>query len=549
MERAEKTRQDDDTSAGLVEPDGVAGSTKAAVILGLFTFAAMVFTTFLDLDRFPIKGSDEIGYLNAGLNNLSNQWNIYSFPIHSLTYALTGFVEADPLRNYKLNAFVPFFLMAFLLQLNVLRWTGSVLLAVLTAAPLFLAPEMGVRAWPHPNQTVCIILLGGLLLLPRNATLATTFAHFVTIFFLMAFTRSEQMLAFYLAALLISVWVVLALFKSPNRDVWMRRFLGPIVLSLALIATLSSLMGLPILLDRYRSLSAFSQHFAYGLSLRTDLAEHPWLDHAIVFERVFEDATSISGALRVNPSEFFGHLLSNFTQLARWAIDSDPIGALSWLLALLFFAGVGMIFVRRIMSGWQSGQFRNRDAARLICLAVPLPSLVLILLIFPRANYIQMSYVLLVVTSFFLLMWTDIPRIFRVPVSRHLAVLVAILVLVLIPPVPERPDPQGDVVQILRNDALRQGVVEMEIISTSGICPFIEVPCRQIEIPRTREGLTASLRDSSAQYVVLAPHPERPDLQEDLLGHLDRMQEAEELFRWQVLDSPDGWRLLRALEP
>lgn len=518
---------------------------KTVLLLALFTFAALVFTTFLDLDRFPIAGSDEIGYLNAGLNDLSNQWNIYSFPLHSLTYALTGLFEADPIRNYKLNAFLPFFLMVFLLQLHVLKATKSALFAVLVSAPLLLASDIGVTAWPHANQTVCIIFLSGLLLVPRDGPLSAIVACLVTMYFLMAFTRSEQMLALYLALAVVGIGLILALIKLRNLRAWGRLFLGPLALMVVLIVALSSLMGSPVLLDKYRSLSAFSQHYAYGLSLRSALEEHPWIEHRAVFERSFGDTTSISGALQANAAEFTAHVLSNITQFGRWVVSSDPVGGIGWLLALLLFVTALLLFLRRLLRG----EYDNLDPGRLICLAAPAPSIVLILLIFPRANYLQMGYVMLIAAALFMLRPNDLPTRTRNAGTAALAVLAAIGILALITPVPKQGDPHETVLRILSRDIARDGKEELRVARTIGICPFLPLPCNEVRIQHTQTDLDASLQDTNLDYIILAQHPDWSDLQEDLGPYLEGRFANGTLPSWQALKAPDGWHVLRQTRP
>lgn len=524
-------------------------SVKAAFLLALFTFAAMVFTTFLDISRFPIAGSDEIGYLDAGLNDLSNQWNIYSFPIHSMVYALTGLFEADPIRNYKLNAFVPFFLMTLLLQLHVLRWTGSVLLAVLATLPLLLSPDIGVTAWPHANQTVCIVFLVGLLLVPRHATLSVVAMCFVTVYFLMAFTRSEQMLALYLALALVGLGVGLALIKMRSLSGWLRVFLAPLGLAVALIVALSALMGSPVLLDKYRSLSAFSQHYAYGLSLRAELEEHPWTEHRVVFERAFGDTTSISGAMRANPMEFTAHVLSNVSQFFQWALKSDPIGGIGWLLALALFLGALVLFIRRLLHGWRSGAFNDLDAGRLICIAAPAPCIVLILLIFPRANYLQMGYVMLLAAAVFLLRRDDIPALARNGAASALAMLSAVSILALITPVAQKTDPHETVLRLLNRDLLSRGMEEVFIARTAGVCPLLTLPCTETRIQHSQTDLDASLQDVNLDYIVLVRHPDSRFRQEDLAPYLEQRFADGSLPNWQALEVPDGWHLLRRSAP
>lgn len=514
----------------------------AVAVIGTFIFASIAFITQFDLSRFPIARSDEMHYLNAGLQRMGEQWNIYSFPVHSLAYAITGLFEANPVRNYQFNAFAPFFLMVFLLQLHVLRCTRSLFSAILVAAPLLLAPEMGITAWPHTNQTVCIIFLAGMLTLPAEPSWSRITHHFIILYFLMAFARSEQILALYLMLVLVGSWAFFSFFQLKNWHIW-RLKIGWVLLSAGvLISALSFLMGKPILLDKYRSLAAFSQHFAYSLSLRSDLAEHPWTQSPIVFERYFGEATSISQAMFNNPSIFLNHVLSNCTQFIKWAVQSDPIGAVGWTLAFVFYAVslVGLLF--KILRDRRSDSVRDERFGSLVIGIAPLPSLLLLLLIFPRANYLQMSYVLLVASSAAIAAPLTLPRLMPIKASLGATGVVAIIMLTLLQPLDKKTDPVVAVIRTLEKDIRTQQYDTLRIASSDILCGFIAQPCEHVSVGHGVEKLVAGLQNGPVDYLVIGKHPELEDNLDERIDHLRQLKEAD---TWQSLPAPQGWKILR----
>lgn len=511
-----------------------AWTSRQIALLGIFVLASMAFATYFDPDRFLIGQSDEIHYLNAGLHHMSTQWNIYSFPMHSLTYALTGLFESNPVRNYQLNAFVSFFLMIFLLQIYILKCTGSVFLAILFAIPLLLATEMGIKAWPRTNQTVSIIFLAGLLLLPRKASLTHIIQHFVALYFLLAFARSEQMLALYLTLMIIGVGALLALVRLKSWRAWGQKFIWPLAAAGALILSLSALLGSPILLDKYRSLAAFSQHFAYSLSLRTDLAEHPWTQDQIVFERFFGDATSISGALVQNPSAFFSHTFSNIAHFFNWGITQDPIGAISWSAALLLYIASMIYFMRASFSNSESS---GDDNFRKWFIAIaPLPTLILLFLIFPRPNYLQMGYVVLIAASLSILPSAVFSRL---RFFRGFTLIIAVAALALVRPLEQEDDPIKSVIVTIKEDAATQQLATLTIASSDILCGFFVQPCDQLGVGQSVAQLEAILQENKIDYLVVG---QRPGVRDTLGAYIDQLGTQ---ASWSALGAPQEWKILR----
>ncbi len=553
-ERPQIESQLSNSDGFVAKDDGVAVAAQdepkmhlaTCVSLALFTIAAMILMTHLDVTRFPIQLTDEVGYLQSALQNLDRPepWNIYSFPMHILTYAMTGLFEADPVRNYQLNAFVPFYIMVFLFQLHVLRQTGSALIAVLLAAPLLLAGESGLRAWPHSNQTVCIIMLAGLLLVPKKPPFLLFACCITVLYFLVGFARAEQILSLYLALLLGIVWALLLGLKWRSWTAWRQKFAWPIALCAGLLLSLSLAIDKPVFLDKYRSHVAFYQHFAYNLWLRSDDARDPWTESELVFEEYFGDATSISGALSNNPAAVFDHIAANLKYIfANWAL-SDPVGALGWVLALIFYFASLRILIRGVVSRWRAGGGDDLDLWRCIIGLAPLPTLMILLLIFPRTNYLQMSYVLLLASSLVMVDFRSIRRRLSEPLATGFAIVAATGTLALLKPLPVIEDPVLDVLETIALDAASQQRTEIRLATSENLCVFFALSCTLEPISIDGQSVAKAIEDGAVDYVIAHTYPHRPSGGGDLHVLVEAaVADAPGGEGFETLAAPENWSI------
>lgn len=471
-----------------------------------FTFAAAARATYFDAGRVVLEHTDEIGYLLSGLRRMEAAWNIYSFPLHCLTYALTSFFEPDPIRIYQLNGLVPFFLMVFLLLCLSIQRTGGLLVGIALATPLLLSREIGLAAWPHSNQTACIVVLLGVLLLRPGARFAHVNLHFVVVFFSAAFARSEFALALYALLAITASWLLGWYWHRRDARGWFDRFAVLIALSGLAAAAMTLILGKPVLRDKYRSLNAFSQHFAYGLSQRTSIEQEPWSQHVEVFQRHFGEATTILGALAANPGAFFQHIGFNLLQLAKWVASADVVAALTCLA----LAGACSVFAfrigRRIANFARHGVTARAELAKISVLAAVLPSLILVVLIYPRTNYLQMVYVLLATAFIYCLPAFSVPEILRHALSSGATLVVALLVLIGIEVLPARADPVRNLVETVRSTlGTREHAQPWKALSTDPLCSFVHRLCDDVDLRTLAAAkLGRELEDPSTRLILMS---------------------------------------------
>lgn len=522
----------------------------------LFTIAAAARATYFDLDRIVLQSSDEVGYIKAGLSAMQDQWNVYSFPLHSLTYALTGVFEADPVRNFQINGFIPFFLVVFLLQALVIKYTRSPLLAVLSCVPLLLSTEIGILAWPHANQTACMVILAGLLFLPDRPGLDRVAVHFTVLGFAAAFARSELALALYAVFAVVLAYVAARCARYPRE--WVSRLFGTVLPVAAVTVGLSMAMAQPVLLDRYRSWAAFTQHFSYSLSLRTNMDEDPWIQDAEVAGRYFGEARSISHAIVENPAAVFEHVWHNFRMLVSWVFSPDTVAATGWVVVIALYAIVAARTGWACIAAMRHARVPVPRLRKVLTLVFPAPVLLMVVLIFPRPNYLQFAYVLgaaCLVAGWDSRLGKRIENRFLKSLSScttSAALVAGALVLGLMQPIPRQADPVRAAVEAVRASMTSsQAVEEWEMLSTNGghTCVFIHRNCQEVALQgMSGERFVQRLSDRRTAFLLVGSEQLRfvPDETRQLLAAIGRDPAAQ---GWQpVRGLPGTWSLYRRTE-
>jgi len=519
-------------------------------VAALFTLAAAAHATYFDLGRIILQPSDEVDYMQRGLHAMGAQWNIYSFPLHSLTYAFTSFLEGDPIRNFELNGVVPFFLVAFLLQALVIRHAQRSLVAIVLCAPLLLSTKIGMLAWPHPNQTACILVLAGLLLMPRVPSPGQTAAHFTALTFVAAFARSEFALALYAVLAVTLTFVGTRCIRSPKERYGLLS--GILLPTVIVIVGLTLALGRPILLDRYRSWAAFTQHFSYGLSLRTHLDQNPWTQNDQIAAQYFGKATTIGQAIVANPSAFFGHIWYNFRQLIDWLLGSDAPAAAGMAIVVILYALSLLKHGRSFIHSLRSGRMPAGRYRKLLILLLPLPSLLLITLIFPRPNYLQLVYVV-TAASVAAAEGAGWNRLWRNRIPNFNAAAWALslgtLVVGLVRPVSAQPDPVLSVVRIINStveyaDASATATLYSNV---DGICTFVRRQCVQHSLEDLADRQSpAQMTGEKALLFLAVNDTELRFVQDKTLQALRSIETDPQKYGWQKANnSPESWHFYR----
>ena len=475
-------------------------------VVALFVVAAALCLTRFDLDRIPIQFSDEVGYMWAGFNQLDVDFlSLYSFPVHSATYALGSLFEADSIRLYQLNGVLPFFLMVFAILALSSRIHGSIALGLLVAAPLITNNGLGISAWPHPNHTAAVIFLFGILwALNRRDNRTGVFLFFVVLFFVLTFARSEFCLSLYLTLGFGGLLRLAETRQSTEPGRWSRLYVDLAFILLALVL-LSLMWSKPLLLDRHRSLAAFAQHYAYGLSLEGLTDKDPWQQAFEVYHENFGETTSMSGAFFSNPGAFVAHLWRNamayFRLLGSLNFPSIIVILAVELAALTFAARL----VMKVVSGVRTRVVPDIDPIALYTLFGLLPSYVLLVLIHPRANYYQMHFMM--AGAFVLVTVRSIDRFANIMgrVQAPQVLALAALLLVGAKPLPNTKDPVASTFRHARATVSAQAAGRpWKLIATMNVCSLMNRDCVAVALDdEVVADFPAALSDPTTRLVFI----------------------------------------------
>lgn len=378
-------------------------SSPIAAIVPLLVFGISLKTVVGMQGTFDIGLDDETIYLEAFLGRHPMEL-AESSPLYAMWYRLLSLYEPDRVRLYDLNW-------------SVLALSSPIVLYVFArrlGAPLAIAAGAGVAwslstsmtVWPHISMFAALVLgLGGIVTTTSHDAQIVTALTAATLC-VAALVRPE----FAWPALVVSSGCTLWGLSSGARRgrPQAARRSGLLVAAIALGAPLALRAVFGRMADPFahgRALYAFQQHYARNVVEANHLEIDVWTHWFPIADRAFSGATTIGGAMRQNPSEFFWHLgrnLRNFTlafvdllgpsQHLTWAIQI-PVGAILCSLLLLGTLGAVRWIRRRSSEDHPEGACLPRY---LLLGVVACATSASMLIIYPRLHYaIPLAFVLL----------------------------------------------------------------------------------------------------------------------------------------------------------
>lgn len=386
---------------------------RDALVFGALVVAALAWAAGVER-RIDLSVADEARYLEQGLDLArrlpSPQWA----PLYSAWYFALSFVRPDPSQLHDLSygaltAGVPLLLYALLRQSGIpAALAGAV-------AGLHLISSPNVDVWPYQSRFASVLLLTGLLAGGAARTRHGRWLAPSIALFAIAYVRPEYMLAF---AGLSGVAILAAAWSWwRERRLPAVRVLAAPALFAAVAAAVVIQVGLP--LSGGRSGLAFAQHFTLNHRDASGGGISYEVEYVDLMERTFGGMVGLPAAFAANPDAVRWHVATNARRAGPRLLDAisflrpsprvvtpQVAGLLPWiagatvLLAAMLHA-VGAIGGRRglgVAGGLRRTRAGTAGPASGGGLALPLalmgavalavvPS---ILLVYPRAHYLEL---------------------------------------------------------------------------------------------------------------------------------------------------------------
>jgi hypothetical protein len=333
-------------------------------------------------------------------------------PLYQLWYWLQSLVVGDPVSLYYVNWSALLFsnlliLWVLLGWMRVSRVLSVVLLAVFSTLTLF-------EVWPY----VSLLSMAGVGIAMRLTfglrSWIDTLSTLSAVFGILAFVRPELTMSFLLSLLVLGCvsWVQSGTVVQKG-----------IALALAVVpfVLLCVVFGSPF--GGGRLFVAFGQHYSMNVTQAESRQADPWNSWEEITRRDFGGSKSVSDALRMNPERVAWHIHMNFRNVTSlrsiFAPDVDSPRARTGL-GLLVMGGVllgGVMGLRSIYARGAQAFVTDHTPQSHVLVATALaaaPSVVSIVLVYPRAHYVVAPCVGLLVFSTWglseLLMRMGLPR-------------------------------------------------------------------------------------------------------------------------------------------
>ena len=333
-----------------------------------------------------IRFDDETIYLDHGIRFLEGAVPADRSPLYQLWYWLQSLIIKDPVDLYYSNwsalLFINLLVLWFLLaKMRVPRVLSVVLLALFSTLMLF-------EVWPY----VTLLSMAGvgmaMCLTSGLRSWISTLSTLSAIFGILAFVRPELTTSF-----LLSVLTLICVGWFENGTI--ARKAGAFAIAVVPFLSLLVIFGNPF--GGSRLFHAFGQHYALNVVQTESLQVDPWNSHPEIWRRDFGDSGSVWDALRTNPKRVAWHVRANVRNLTSALYIFAPAVALSRLritLGLFVAAGVllgGIVGLRTIYARGAQAFWTDHSPESHVLIATAVaavPSLVPMVLIYPRAHYL-----------------------------------------------------------------------------------------------------------------------------------------------------------------
>lgn len=405
-------------------------------LVGFFTLIACWLKMTANLDLFQdLLATDEAYYMIGGIT-LKGKMLKYWGPSYSLWYTIQALFERDTIKLYYLNQKVVTIIPVLLCYVMLLRFRVKFIVSLLL--PFFLLVSLlYFPTWPKISHFCIAVIFVSIIV---SQSLKDNFSKWLTFSFaafVLAYARPEFHLSVFLFISVLLVWVFIKKFKL-SKVQWLFVFVFFFLYTAA-----SSLLGnIFINSDSDRNIVAFAQHFSYNYAIWNNMDIRNWMDYDNIFAQHFGIASSYGEVIKSNSSMFFKHIFSNlreyFYALYIYATDiilPQKIFNLSATvrLALILISAFVLLVLSRKTYFFERGTILLKDnlLVAFALLLLTLPTLISVILIFPRSHYLILQLPLFIFLLTLLFHETDTYKFSKI---RVLTVVILGGILFLITP-------------------------------------------------------------------------------------------------------------------
>ncbi|TGN14273.1 hypothetical protein [Leptospira ilyithenensis] len=341
--------------------------------LVIIVFSLYFFDLKSDYLSFPndVRLYDESNNLERGLN-LSFGEKLHDGYFYFVFYKFLSLFEKSNIDLYFLMYYCLFsgLIVSIVFGIKIAHNKFAPIAIYLLYFVFFLMSPNIIQMWPF--ITIFSSLLLSILLLISNNKNAYSLLPLLT--FVLVFTRPEFILSFYI----ILIFALFYIWKHRNqisRKVYLY-FIPLIVLLLTLVVLYDPTKG-------SRSIVAFGQHYSLRLALNGTIVIDPWTNWENILLDHFQEKDSLIKIVTNHPQKFFQHMRDNFEDFLTEVSNILHLGIFPSFVLLLFVYSFSFCLglYRLVFS-------RETKYLAVVAWILSLPSLVGVLLIYPRTHYI-----------------------------------------------------------------------------------------------------------------------------------------------------------------
>ncbi|MFH1727651.1 MAG: hypothetical protein ABIA04_04460 [Pseudomonadota bacterium] len=365
------------------------------------------------MDSFDLKYWDESDYLSSGVNFKSAYFFTDGF-LYFLWYKLLSLFSANTIKLYFLNYAVLILLNPIFLYILLRRIKLSIFVC-LTGSLIFLISYSNCVTWPFITRFAFLIMLITLILLTLIKNDILKYLIALTGIISIVYVRCEHILSLSLFLAGFSIYFLYTLLKKKNK-----RYLRLLILNLLVVLFVLFLKN-PTdnkrLLTENRLMIAFGQHYALNTHLQGEFEYDPMTNWPILLQEKFKTTNSLSTAFFNNPFAVFKHISLNIFQLGQKIINvtclpyfiKDNYSRAFALILLLIVSGFTIIkVVINIKDNYRvyfniNNIFNDKIFFFLTMLLFFIPTITIILLIFPRDHYLVPFWGMILIVTIFTL--------------------------------------------------------------------------------------------------------------------------------------------------
>lgn len=374
------------------------------IILVLILIAGLKFTFGIE-NTLDISLYDESDYLYRGVTLLNTGLPSPAWaPLYSVWYFIISLLSPSKITLYYLNCKLMIILLPIIIY-GVLRKNAVSIPVSFIISWLLLVSHANALTWPRVSHFALLLILATFLFIGHKRSLlwSSLFASIGAL--LVSYVRPEYFLAYVISTLLF-----VFLFSRDCQKLEKQYLLGVTAYGLFSALILTAL-GLP--LTGNRSMFAFGQHFSLNWVYWNGSDLDPWSAWREIISRNFESAHSIPEALAQNPSAFLKHIaynLLNFVRFTPKLLFPVNLSEIPAIVGVLLSVGLLISYLYNARYKWLllpiSNVRHNLQEYQIFLMFVVLfllPTVVSIIVIYPREHYLLVFSVLIVILGVILL--------------------------------------------------------------------------------------------------------------------------------------------------